>query len=268
MDGDLSYFKKFDKVVLTVYMTGKKDPQRGIFQDNNSYEYIKPWYETMKEKQLHGVIFYDKLSNKFIEKYQTDKIFFIKATLGSYSINDERYIIYHNFLNNNSHYKYVLTSDISDVEINKDPFEIMELEPEKLFIGTNVVLKGPEDRTPKWYDRREWKIVRFNDALKRANYDLIGYTKNKYQIYNVGLLGGAYKVVKPFIDEMCRIIFIVKNNKNNNMLIANYIILKHYIDGYNKTTFCTDKLITGYPFNSVYKKYEKLGESEAALIHK
>lgn len=268
MDSDLSYFKKFDKVVLTVYMTSKKDPQRGFFQDNNSYNYIKPWYETMKEKKLHGVIFYDNLSDDFIKKYQTDKIFFVKTKLGMYSINDERYIIYNVFLNKNPHYKYVLTSDVSDVEINKDPFELMQLEPEKIFIGTNVVIEGPEIRTPKWYDRREWKIVRFNDALKRANYDPIGYTKNKYQIYNVGLLGGSYKVVKPFIDEMCKIIFIVNNNKNNNMLIANYIAVKHYIKGYNKITFCTDKLITGYPFNSVYKKYEKLGESEAALIHK
>lgn len=266
MDSDL--FKKFDKVVLTVYMTSKKDPQRGVFQDNDSYDYIKPWYETMKDKQLHGIIFYDNLSETFIKKYETDKIFFVKTTLGSYSINDERYRIYKNFLNENEHYKYVLTTDVSDVEINKDPFDLMELDPEKLYIGTNVVLKGPEDRTPKWYDRREWKIVRFNKALKDANYDSIGYTRNEYQIYNVGLLGGRYDIVKPFIDEMCKIIDIVDNNKNNNMLIANYLIIKNYLDGYDKKTFCTNKVITGYPFNSVYKKYEKMGESEVALIHK
>lgn len=262
------HLEKYDKVVLTVYMTSKKDPQRQVFQEKNSYNYIKPWYETMKTKDLHGIIFYDNLTDEFINKYQTEKIIFYKAKLGKYSINDERYMIYKMFLELFPHYKYVLTTDVSDVEINKDPFELMESDPDKLYIGTNVVLDGPIERTPKWYDRREWKIVRFNKALKDKGYDSIGYTKNEYQIYNVGLLGGKYSIAKSFIDDMCELILVADNNKNNNMLIANYIVIRKYMEGYNPETFCTDTLVTGYPFNSIYKKYEKLGESPAALIHK
>jgi hypothetical protein len=73
-------------------MTSKKDPQRAIYQPNDNYDYIKPWYETMIKQDMHGIIFYDKLSDEFITEHQTHKIIFKKCTIGKYSINDERFI--------------------------------------------------------------------------------------------------------------------------------------------------------------------------------
>lgn len=259
---------EFDSVVLTVYMTSKKDPQRQLYQESNSYDYIKPWYETMITQQLHGIIFHDNLSTEFVNKYQTDKIFFIKSQIGDYSINDERYILYYHFLKRYSHYKWILTTDVSDVEINKNPFEFMQNDPSLIYVGTNVIGMGAIKRTPAWYDRREWKINKFNTAIEKAGYDPIGYQKNQYQIYNAGLLGGETTVFTPFLKELTLLIFITDNQKNNNMLLLNYLIVKNHIDGYNPDTFCTNTIFTGPPFNSIYKKYEKLNKSPNYLIHK
>lgn len=260
--------QNFTEVVLTVYITSKKDPQRGIIQDSNSYDYIKPWYSTMKEKGLHGIIFHDNLSKEFIEKHETDKIFFIRSKIGQYSINDERYILYYKFLKQFPHYKFVLTTDVSDVFINKDPFPLLKENPNKIFVGTNFVGNGPKIKTPAWYDRREWKIKRFNKALKDCGYDQVGYFRNEYQIYNAGLIGGNRDDLFVFIGKIVLLIFITDNSKNNNMLLLNYVIVKDHIDGYSEKTFCTDTIHTGSPFNSVYKRGEKLGESKCCLIHK
>jgi hypothetical protein len=222
----------FTEVVLTVYMTSKKDPQRSIIQKSNSYEYIKPWYSTMKEKGLHGIIFHDNLTPEFIKEYETDKIFFVKSKLGQYSINDERYILYYKFMKKYPHYKYVLTTDVSDVFINKDPFPLLKENPHKIFVGTNFVGNGPKIKTPAWYERRKWKIDRFNKALKDCGYDQKGYFRNEYQIYNAGLIGGLRDEMFVFIGKIVLLIFITDNGKNNNMLLLNYIIVKEYIEGY------------------------------------
>ena len=265
-------YNKYKDVVLTVYCNTKTDPQRGKFVDGNSYDYISPWYRTMKDKDLHGVIFYDNLSEEFIEKYQTDKIRFLKCTIGKLSINDERYFIYYNFLLKNK-YEYVLLSDVSDVEINKNPFDFMKLgvHSNRLFIGMNFHGDrglDADSRSPKWYARREWKIVKFNSALKREGYDEEGFKDEKYQIYNAGLMGGRYDMLLRLLSEFCHLFDIINLNKNTNMLLLNYIIRKYLIRGYDKETGVTDYIFSGKPFNSRYQRFEKYDESDCYLIHK
>jgi len=126
-----NFYSFFDNVVLSCYFCGKRDPihhfeLKDEKQESDNYNYIKPLYDSCKEKDLHLVIFYDILSDKFIEKYSTDKIIFRKTLLLSdLSINDERFIIYYEYLLKNP-YKNVLTSDISDVYINKNPFDLID----------------------------------------------------------------------------------------------------------------------------------------------
>lgn len=266
-----------DTVVLTVYCNLKKDPQRHTHIDGNSYEYISPWYRTMVEKDLHGIIFCDNVSDAFITKYQTPKIRFLKIKLGKYSINDERYFIYYNFLTKNQQklkYKYVLMTDVSDVEINKNPFDLMATDPDKIYVGTNFHSdKGidAETRSPAWYDRREWKITPFNAALAKHGYDTLdgGYKRDDhYQIWSAGLLGGETTTIMHLLSEMCLLFTIMDSHKNFNMLILNYVLRRYFSKGYNPTTACTDTVITGRPFNSRFKRFEKYGVSDAYLIHK
>jgi len=125
------FYEKYDDVVLSCYFNGKKDPihhstLKNEKQESNNFNYIKPLYETCKNKKLHLIIFHDNLDDKFIKKYSTDRIIFRRTELVSeLSINDERFIIYYEYLLHNP-YKNVLSSDVSDVYINKNPFELIE----------------------------------------------------------------------------------------------------------------------------------------------
>lgn len=263
-----------DEVFLTVYCNLKKDPQRNQYVDGNSYEYISPWYDSMKEKDLHGIIFYDNLTPAFIAKYQTDKIRFLKIRLGEYSINDERFFIYYNFLSNNLHLKYktVLMTDVSDVQFNKDPMPFMNQDPSKIYVGMNFHAdKGVDaaSRSPKWFDRREWKIKPFNQALTDKGYDQEGFKREDlYQIWSAGILGGNISVMLPFLSELCYLFKLVNSKKNINMLLLNYILRKYFTTDYNTETACTKYIFSGKPFNSRYQRFEKYGESECYIIHK
>ena len=267
---DDKFYTLYDTVVLTCYFNTKEDPQRkGVFVESSSYEYIKPWYETMLAQNLHGIIFHDNLSEEFILKYQTDKIIFRRATLGYHSINDERFIIWYRYLLHNP-YAYALVTDVSDVLFNKNPFDLLKnpAYKEKFFVGMNVIGMKPVKRTPLWYDRRKWKIDFFNETLKKTGIDPVGYQKNTFQIYNPGLLGATREVVLAFLSKLNRIHLASEKKKNYNMLTTNYILVKHLIEEYDPLTYKTKYIESGYPFNSIYKKDEKIGESIAYLIHK
>ena len=98
--------------------------------------------------------------------------------------------------------------------------------------------------------------------------DELGYQRNTFQIYNPGLLGAKYLAVLAFLSKINRIHLILKKIKNYNMLTTNYILVRFLIEDYDPDTYKTKYIESGYPFNSVYTKHEKLGESVAYLIHK
>lgn len=261
------YYKIYDNVVLTCYMTSKKDPQRNIHQDSNNYDYIKPWYETMKKMDLHGIIFYDTLSDEFVKQYQTDKIIFKKSEMGSYSINDERFIIYYRYLQKNP-YKNVLMTDVSDVFIMKNPFDLINSDKTKIYVGTNVVGIGADRRTPIWFERRAWKIDPFNNKLRISNYDETGFTDKKYQIYSAGLIGGEYDKMMWLLENMIEVMLLIKSSKNYNMILLNYILNRYLMDEYDSKTFCTKYIFTGKPYNSLFGKNENMENTECCLYHK
>jgi len=117
LDND-KFYEKFDCVILSCYFNGKNDPihhseLKEKKQEANNFNYIKPLYETAKKYKQHLIIFHDNLSDEFIKKYQTNKIIFRKTQLVSnLSINDERFIIYYEYLLKNPN-KKVLSSDNS-----------------------------------------------------------------------------------------------------------------------------------------------------------
>jgi len=125
------FYKKFNHVVMSCYFTGKKDPIHHEELNNqrqaiDNFEYMKPLYESCYDLNLHLIIFYDNLSNEFVKTYTKKNIIFRKTKLTSnLSINDERFIIYYEYLLDNP-YQNIFTSDISDVYLIKNPFHLME----------------------------------------------------------------------------------------------------------------------------------------------
>ena len=125
-----------------------------------------------------------------------------------------------------------------------------------------------DSRSLKWYDRRKWKIDRFNKALGDKGYDMDGFKRDPIQIWSAGILGGHIDIIQPFLSEMCKVFTLVNLNKNTNMLVLNYLLRRYFADEYNEKTACSKYIFSGKPFNSRFQRFEKYGESECYLIHK
>jgi acyl-coenzyme A synthetase/AMP-(fatty) acid ligase len=85
-----------NNVIFTTYFCRKLDPIRKVHAPCNDFSYIAPWYTSMQELGLYGVIFHDGMSREFIERYQTEKIRFeyIDPREFAGSLNDYRSVIH------------------------------------------------------------------------------------------------------------------------------------------------------------------------------
>jgi len=265
---------------------------------------MKPLYESCYDLNLHLIIFYDNLSNEFVKTYTKKNIIFRKTKLTSnLSINDERFIIYYEYLLDNP-YQNIFTSDISDVYLIKNPFHLMEnisLPEYKelscldkptffetkhyiksfklsknyslsnlLFIGTNTINNGPNDFTPQWFERRQYKIDQLNEALQN-NKKYKPFKPGNFQIYNPGTIMANYNTYMCFLKKFIKILFIcckIRENNNWNMVIANYVCFQYLMDEYDPETFHSKYIFTGFPFNSLYQRNEKANKTLAYVIHK
>ena len=190
----------YKNVILSCYFTLKRDPIHAHECDNgkqkeDNFNYIKPLYSTAKELDLHLVIFHDNLSKSFLDEYSTDKIIFLKTQLrGGLSINDERYIIYYEYLQKNK-YEAVLTSDISDVYINSNPFDLLTLNNLDKFSSlqnTNIKNIGKEYQPSNKYSGFE----------KEYLINTIKELPNEYKKFNNKIFIGTNSMIRnTFTDD-------------------------------------------------------------------
>ena len=55
-----------EDIVLTTYLTSKKDPQRGVFVSGNDYSYVSGWHLSIRDVGINGVVFHDGLTPEFM----------------------------------------------------------------------------------------------------------------------------------------------------------------------------------------------------------
>ncbi|SHN31798.1 hypothetical protein SAMN04488057_11976 [Cyclobacterium lianum] len=289
-------YKSDEVFVLSTYFTSKQDPVRGGYQKPDNFRYMKNWYCSVLEHGLFGVIFYDKLSPDFIKKNETEKIKFIKCRLGGMSLNDERFFIYREFIPHLPENAYVLTTDINDVVINKNPLPLFKHSPDKLFLGRG--------------NRRVWKSgIWLLNALKQFSKKFnqpLSVSFLFYPVFNPGTIGGKRDNILELFSKMTLIFEVLGDDKNYDMPVFNYVLNKYYFpktgkyDGllpfglawyfwyyayriqrkleseYKKKRYEiashqesveeNDKIVAGFPFVSMFSWYEN--PSEAYLIHK
>ncbi|WP_186755695.1 hypothetical protein [Echinicola salinicaeni] len=287
-----------DLIVLSTYFSSKQDPVRGGFQRRDDFSYIQHWYESVVKHRLKAVVFYDQLSEGFLKKYQTKHIRFVKCQLGKMSLNDERFFIFYEFIQKLPDNCFVLTTDINDVIINKNPFSLLDQNPNKLFVGRG--------------DRRCWKNSTWTlKALYKLNKrypQKLSISFFSYPVFNPGTLAGKKDKLEELLGHMTSEFKMLKDDGNYDMQVFNYVLKQYYyktssvwdrlvpfdwgywfyyiqyrimrrLEGkYRKhkydlsqpedAIFDNDIISTGSPFVSMFKWYEKEDDSKAYLIHK
>ncbi|MFT4015879.1 MAG: hypothetical protein QM668_02855 [Agriterribacter sp.] len=284
-----------DTVVCTTYFTSKADPQRNKKVNPDDIKYIEPWYFSMLKLNLFGIVFYDNLSEEFIQQYQTSKIRFVKCNLGNYSLNDERFIIYYLFFLRYSP-SYLLFTDGNDVTFTVDPFPFFrEKGDSTLFVG-----RGSENKVY----HSSWNINSINKLSQNLEENMPGNFFD-LAIYNAGIIGGSYNVIIYFLRQISTLFFKINKGDNNNMAAMHYVLYHYFypncrrgIKGFinniigrykiklrylmmkiklgfffnaainynHDNTGVSEYIFSGFPLNSKLKKYETY--STAFIIHK
>jgi hypothetical protein len=247
-----------DSVILTSYFSIKKHPndpndswvigrQADGRVSQNDFKYIEPWYNSVNELGLEGRIFYDNLSDEFLQQYTTDKIKFIKVRPSDYSNNDWRFFCYRNFLEENK-FDNVFLTDGSDVTVVQDPSGIISSFPDTdLFVCKDSIMLN------------EFPYLKIHEQAEWDDYVWFMICHHQLELINMGVIGGRYDNILLFLNKFCEIrIRLGLPDFNSDMWLGQYIFRKLLDD---------KSILIGEPFTSVFKQYE-IDRKDVYFIHK
>lgn len=230
---------------------------------------MRPWYESVVAQRLKCVVFHDRLSLEFVKQHESPDIRFVLCELGPYSLNDERFFIYRDVLRRHR-VRGAFATDISDVVVNSDPARLLDSKA-RLFVGRD-----------RWDKIRcsDWMRSKLESCAPRLGIACDGRFEEQ-PLYNAGIVGGHHGDLLALLDRMTATMSLLDDSENNNMVVLNYVIYRHYLPpehafkaftGQMRTNPRNDAdasihpIRTGFPVCSEYKAYER--GSQATFTHK
>jgi len=233
---------EYSSLVVTVLMTRKPDPQRGVPISDGYLDYIRPWWTTVNKVGLCGVILHDGLPEDVIAEATTDHVTFHQCENGEYPILHQRHFAVRDFLKQQT-VDYALVTDVSDVAFKKNPFPMLHTADPgvRLLIGT-------ETRT----------IGRSKCLTSELNQQFGGRMFADRKVVNPGILGGRREEVIGFLDLLTAEIETLQDCLlASDMSIINKVFHSHYD---------LSEVLTGYPLHSGFRRWEY--RTAAAIMHK
>lgn len=245
-------------LILTSYFTKKPHPNNpndphvvgrddNGFVRNDDFSYIEEWYGSILKNNLDGCIFHDNLSPSFVEKHTNKNVTFLKVEESPYSNNDYRFFCFHNFLKYNKS-DYVFHTDVSDVVVVKNPRGLIEDHNDFNFYTCKDSIKLGQFPYLHIHEKNNWA-----DKMK------ILLNLNRWDLINMGVVGGRYHDMLMFYDNFCRIRKDMEDESfNANMWICQYLL---------RLVFSDKRTMMGNPACSDFKQYQK-NRKDVYFIHK
>lgn len=246
-------------VILTSYFSKKKHPNspndshvvgrtaNGTVA-SNEISYIRPWYDSVKNLGLRGVVFHDALTDDFVDRHSTDLISFEKVGDFDYSNNDFRFFCFDDYLHSNKSFDFVFHTDASDVTIVKDPSKLFTDYP-------NVDYFACKDSIKLNQFNYMWAHEKYNfeDKVKF----LLNY--NNWDLINMGVIGGRYTDMRKFYKRFRETrIKMGEPHFNSDMWLCQYLL---------RSQFQNKKFTMGEPVCSEFKKFQN-DRKDVYFIHK
>ena len=231
-------------IVLACHITGIYDVNRNTTLQDNNYELVRNWAESLSAAHLQGVIFHNNFTAETCEKYENEHISFIKIDYDNrFSPNVYRYFIYRNFLQQEKHrLKNIFVTDISDVTVLRNPFsDPFFLEnPTSIFCGDEPTIL-----------RNDW-MQAHSEVLRNKIADFTKYEKEfgEETLLNCGIIGGPASLLFDFIQKLCSI--HQQFNRDNQTAYTGDMGAFNYLA---RTQF-NQNIKHGAPVNTVFKMYE------------
>ena len=228
-----------EQIILTTYFTGKRDPQRGGGNQYkpDKYENMKGWYDSLIAHHLNGIIFHDQLSKDFIDRYTNDHVHFEEYKLKKvYSLNDDRFFCWCEWLEQHEEAEAVFCTDLFDVDFLGNPFSLMDPPKYDLYCGDDG---GAE----------------INDYVKTRMRWAYGKAFHVDKIkFNAGTIGGTRENVLRLFQNMIHDFEHAKRAKRKRQNVNMGVFNKCVHDLFDES-----RIMYGSPLNSRFKQYEKEG---------
>lgn len=227
-------FKQQNGIVLTTYLTGSIDPQRGEAWTAD-IEQCRTLAESVKRHNTDLVVINDCFSQK-----QTDVLSNVvnaSSTVLSYNKTNNPYFLrwleYRDYLRV---YKpdNVWITDCNDVELLRAPFK--SIQPGKLYVGWEPQYIG----CPWMLNHHK---SNFSQTFIKCNI--------KTPLLNAGVIGGRYDMIMEFLDRFCDMIGIFPDlgSDSTDMCLFNWILYSHF----------NGRFETGKAICSTFKAYSDNG---------
>lgn len=233
----------FEKpVVVSTYLRGRGDPQRGECITADDYQYLKPWYESVCSCGVTAIVIHDCLTNAFVNSLTTPDIHFVKAPQQTlYSTNDYRFFLYFQ-LCRNLRAPAIYATDISDVTLTTLPLPTSTSE---LVVGNT----GQTYRQAGWFRG-------ITDLASQPAYDALFDSLPDRAVVNAGVFGGSPKTFRTLVASIAmELLSIRRPELNLNMPVFNFVCYRDFAEHLNLSLV------------SQFKKYEK-SRTDVCFIHK
>lgn len=231
-------------VIFTSYFTTEVDPQRRVYKRPNRYSYISQWFDSLMALHLRAVIFHDGLDQGFMDRLSHiyHNVSFHRVTsLYGRSTNDARFYAYHNYLKRHPDIRRVLMTDISDVVFQRNPFDLMNLLGDLLYIGTDIDI-FPDMLSMPWLSSRLARCFGNYSVLEGDLHDMMRLAI----VYNAGVLGGSRHIAMALLTRITWALDHTPPDINCNMPAVNYVVHKYF----NNITY------TGHPLTSRFLRFQ------------
>ena len=242
-------------LVFTSYFTSTEDSQRNRRIKPNKFQYMKDWTLSLKELGMEAVVFHDSLDAGFqhrLSQFYSNISFEFVQSLHHRSTNDARFYAYLSYLERHPNIERVLLTDMSDVRFQFNPFELMPLLGDRLYIGTDIDI-FPSMKTMQWIHER------LRGCFGNYSVDCgdLSQLMELDTVYNAGTIGGSRDVVLAALWRIVEYLNLTPTQLNCNMPAVNYAMHKHFY----KMVF------TGYPLNSRFLRRQATPKG-VYIIHK
>ena len=253
----LSGEKPSARVILTSYFTSSPDPQRPLHSTTSSqFQYMADFYRSLKALGLRAVVFHDGLDTGFQHRLTSHhpRLSFVEVpSLKDRSTNDARFYTYYDYLLRHPEIESVLLTDISDVSFQRNPFELMSLLGDWLYVGTDIDI-FPDMRSMPWI--RERLSGCFGNHSMAPGGELSRLMELD-TVYNAGTVGGSRHVMLDVLTAMVTYLDSCPTELNCNMPCLNYAVHKHFFQ----------RVFTGFPLHSRFLRHQHSPKG-VYLVHK
>eukprot|EP00731_Ephydatia_muelleri_P024862 Em0016g1133a len=244
------------EVVMTSYFTTAHDPQWNVSRSPNQFQYIQDWYLSIKRLGMEAVVFHDGLDLGFINRVCKDysKLSFVLVpSLQNRSTNDARFFAYQTYLDHHPEISMVMLTDISDVRFQRNPFLLMHLLGDNVYVGTDIDV-FPSIKYMPWISVKLEACFGRLEAFKYGSYQCLSELDT---VYNAGVIGGTRHAVMAVLWWVTHYLYLSPAHLNCNMAAVNIALHKHFYE----------RVYTGFPLVSRFM-YKQAAPKAVYIIHK